>query len=112
MMEEALPSGVPVVSAAVVMPEESPALVQARAQIAEQQEQMRRQAEQSARDQADFKAVVNEKEKELEKARKLVAEAERIRKVQEWSKRILGQSKPSTPGEKENELGEMVKAEG
>ena len=93
MTEETFPPGLPVVTAATTASMESLALQQAQAKIKEQQEQMRRQAEQAARNQADFKAAVGEKVRELEKAKKLVAGAERIRKAQEWAGRILGQGK-------------------
>ena len=80
MMEEILPPGLPAVTAATAMSMESLALQQAQAQIKEQQEQMRRQAEQAATDQADSKAAVGEKDNELEKATKLLVGAELIRK--------------------------------
>ena len=94
------------------MSTESLALQQAQALVKEQQEQMRRQAEQALRDQAEFKAAVGEKDNELVKARKLVAGAEGIRKAQEWADRIMCQGIQPTQGEKEKELGAMAQAEG
>ena len=55
---------------------------------------------------------MGDKEKELKKTRKLLAEAERIRKVKAWSGRMLGQSKQPTLGKKEKELRAMAQAEG
>ena len=112
MMEEAFPPRLSVLTATATASTESLALQQAQVQFKELQEQMRRQAEQAARDQADLKAAVGEKDKELEKTRKLVADAERIRKAQEWSMRMLGQGKHTTLGEKEKQLRETALAEG
>ena len=77
MAAQTLPPVLPVVTVATAMSPESLALQQAQALVKEQQQQMRRQAEHVARDQAELKAAVGEKDKELEKARKLVAGAER-----------------------------------
>ena len=63
MMSETLPPGFPVGTATTAMSAESLALHQAQALVKEQQDQMRRQEEQAARDQDEFKAALGEKDK-------------------------------------------------
>ena len=112
MRAETLLPGFPAGTAATVMCTESLALQQAEAQIKEQQEQFNRQAEQAAKDQAEFNAAVGENEKELEKAKKLIVVAERIRKAQDWAARTLGLGKETTLGRKRTSCGRWPRRRG
>ena len=95
-----LPPGSPASTVPTSISAEFFELQQAGALIKEQQERMRQQTEQSAKDRAEFKIAV-ENEKELEKVKKLVEDAEQSRKRQAWATRILGLIKPRTQKEKD-----------
>ena len=56
--------------------------------MTDQQERMRQQAVQSAKERTEFKIAVGEKDKELEKAKKLVETGEQFSKAKESATRI------------------------